>query len=111
MKLRRPDIKPYRGLVGPWNDEAWNIGVRNWQGADLFFLSAEDVFDLEVLHGHFVLANLVVRTLEFRSRGCIVSFDDAFEHRAQVGRVLRILNKHYSHFKGRPIQWTGDPRR
>lgn len=105
-----PDILPYRGsLTAPSAGAVgWAITVVSWPTArPLFHLSAGEVFDAQVLVAHLVLAGFVSPRVRLAERTCRVVFLPApASPKDPAVRIMRILKAHYSHYKGRPIEWT-----
>ena len=113
LRRREPDIKPYRGMI-EWDSvsRTWIITVRSWEGAALFFLNAENVFDAEILRAYLILAGLEPGAVTFpRNDECHVGVTSRQDATTVAGKLLKILREHYNHFKGRPIHWVRRPGR
>ena len=103
---RVPDITPYQGHL-QMQSRAWYLSVAPWPGARrIALLEAQDVFDVEVLRAHLVLADLEPEHVTLQGLACYVTTRHGQRRKDwQAATLLRILKRYYSHYKGRPIDW------
>ena len=107
---RRQDVVPYRGSALLTNTEAdgWVLRIRSWPGARTqFLLPAGDVFDGNILTAHLLgegFENIRVRVAK---DSCHIEFlAGGVSPRRAEAKLLGVLRRRYSHYKGRPIQWA-----
>jgi hypothetical protein len=101
------DVLPYRGEIR-WlpRSRRWSLTVCGWSGHPDLKVPAAEVFDDTTLTVHLSTANMKPDLAELSGVECTFTLRVRGKSIDEIGSaILRVLRRHYSHHKGRPIVW------
>lgn len=102
-----PEFPPYEGqIVWSPNDQWWVIRVTTHDGG---MIPPQDVFQAPVLAHHLRCTGVesALASNNTTDYECVVWRSQQPDDLSTHGRaLLKVLEAHYSQFKGRPIKWT-----